>query len=115
MSAALLSEGVANNRALFAADALLPTGWTRDVLLGWDDGGRLIQVSAGAQAPEGVARAAGPLLPGMPNLHSHAFQRAMAGLTEFRGGAGVAGDVGAAQHDSFWPDRAGSCSRACGI
>ena len=33
-------------------------------------------------------RAAGPVLPGMPNLHSHAFQRAMAGLTERRGTAG---------------------------
>ncbi len=35
---------------------------------------------------------AGPLIPGMPNLHSHAFQRAFGGLTEFRGAA----------QDSFW-------------
>jgi formimidoylglutamate deiminase len=34
----------------------------------------------------------GPCLPGLPNLHSHAFQRAMAGLTEVGGPAG----------DSFW-------------
>ncbi len=99
MSPAVLSDGAANNRALFAADALLPTGWACDVLLGWDDAGRLTQVSAGAQAPEGVTRAAGPLLPGMPNLHSHAFQRAMAGLTEFQG---AAGDAGPGQLDSFW-------------
>ena len=32
------------------------------------------------------------LLPGMPNLHSHAFQRGMAGLTEYRGPAA----------DNFW-------------
>ncbi|MEI9931268.1 MAG: hypothetical protein WDM89_12190 [Rhizomicrobium sp.] len=31
-------------------------------------------------------------IPGLPNLHSHAFQRAMAGLTETRGPS----------HDSFW-------------
>jgi len=34
----------------------------------------------------------GPVVPGMPNLHSHAFQRVMAGLAE------VAGDP----QDSFW-------------
>jgi formimidoylglutamate deiminase len=36
---------------------------------------------------EGFGRAArgGPVLPGMPNVHSHAFQRAMAGLAEWRG------------------------------
>ena len=91
---------------LFAADALLPTGWARNVLLGWDDAGRLTQVRSDAQAPAGAPRASGPLLPGMPNLHSHAFQRAMAGLTEFRGAAGdAAADAGAAADgglDSFW-------------
>ncbi|GAA4336008.1 formimidoylglutamate deiminase [Variovorax defluvii] len=80
------------SRSLFAADALLPQGWARDVLLGWDDTGRLVEVRADAPAPAGVPRAAGPVLPGMPNLHSHAFQRAFAGLTEHR----------AEQQDSFW-------------
>ena len=94
-----MSEKVVNETRLFAADALLPTGWARDVLLGWDDAGRLTQVRTGAPAPAGVARATGPLLPGMPNLHSHAFQRAMAGLTEFRGAAAGAGPD---RHDSFW-------------
>jgi len=69
---------------LFADDALLPNGWARDVLLEWNDEGTLTRVQAGAQA--GAApRAAGPVLPGMCNVHSHAFQRAMAGLAEFRG------------------------------
>jgi formimidoylglutamate deiminase len=81
------------NQALFAADALLPDGWHRDVLLGWDIDGRLTQVQADAPAPpSGTDIAAGPLIPGMPNLHSHAFQRALAGLTEYRGQA----------QDSFW-------------
>lgn len=77
---------------LFASDALLPTGWARDVLLRWDSAGALVAVQADAARPEGVAQAEGPVLPGLPNLHSHAFQRGMAGLTEYRGAA----------EDSFW-------------
>ena len=77
---------------LFAADALLPTGWARNVLIAWDGAGRIAQVTPGATAPAGVATSAGPVIPGMPNLHSHAFQRAFAGLTEYRGQA----------EDSFW-------------
>ena len=74
---------------LFAADALLPTGWARNVLIEWDGAGRIAQVTPGATAPAGVPTAAGPVIPGMPNLHSHAFQRAFAGLTEYRGQAEV--------------------------
>ncbi|WHZ09856.1 MAG: Formiminoglutamic iminohydrolase [Burkholderiaceae bacterium] len=78
--------------ALFTADALLPAGWARNVLLEWDAAGRFTQVRTDAPAPAGVPVAAGPVLPGLPNLHSHSFQRAFAGLTEFRGAA----------QDSFW-------------
>jgi len=70
----------------------LPTGWARDVLLEWDDTGKLSAVTPGIDAKGDAPRAIGPVLPGMPNLHSHAFQRAFAGLTEFRGEA----------QDSFW-------------
>jgi formimidoylglutamate deiminase len=70
--------------ALFAEHALLPDGWARNVRLAWDSAGVLTEVTA-ASSPQGqLTRAAGPVLPGMPNLHSHAFQRAMAGLTEYR-------------------------------
>jgi formimidoylglutamate deiminase len=70
--------------SLHAADALLPSGWARDVLLEWNDAGQLTRVQA--DTPAGSApRATGPLLPGMSNVHSHAFQRAMAGLAEMRG------------------------------
>jgi formimidoylglutamate deiminase len=71
-------------RALFAEHAYLPDGWRRDVLLEWDAAGSLVRIVPDSAAPPGVARAQGPVLPGMPNLHSHAFQRAMAGLTEYR-------------------------------
>ncbi len=85
-----------STRALFAEHALLPAGWARDVLLEWDERGRLTLVQAVSVAPAGVARTSGPLLPGMPNLHSHAFQRAFAGLTESRS------PNPGAEHDSFW-------------
>jgi len=67
---------------LFAESALLPDGWARDVRLTIDDvTGDLTAVEAGGD-PAGAERLDGPALPGMPNLHSHAFQRAMAGLAE---------------------------------
>ncbi|RYY49024.1 MAG: formimidoylglutamate deiminase, partial [Comamonadaceae bacterium] len=77
---------------LFAADALLPTGWAKDVALSWDAAGQLVRVDVGAACEAGAPVARGPVIPGMPNLHSHAFQRAIAGLTEYRGEA----------QDSFW-------------
>jgi len=81
-----------NERSLFAVHALLPTGWARDVLLSWNEQGLLTDVKTQAACPAGTLQAAGPLLPGMPNLHSHAFQRAFGGLTEYRG----------TEQDSFW-------------
>ena len=53
--------------------------------------GTITAVRADAK-PEGALHVAGPLIPGMPNLHSHAFQRAIAGRTGNRGADG----------DSFW-------------
>jgi formimidoylglutamate deiminase len=79
-------------RRLFAADALLPVGWARDVLLEWNEAGRFVEVTPGSVRPADGSVADGPVIAGMPNLHSHAFQRAFGGLTEFR----------AAHGDSFW-------------
>jgi formimidoylglutamate deiminase len=77
---------------LFASHALLPQGWARDVLLTWNDAGTLTGVTSDT-APSGAPNATGMLVPGMPNLHSHAFQRAFAGLSEYRSSTGG---------DSFW-------------
>ena len=77
--------------AYFAERALLPSGWASHVRIEVASDGRVASIEPGASA-EGAERLAGPLLPGMPNLHSHAFQRAMAGLAE------VAGNP----NDSFW-------------
>ena len=71
--------------ALHAADALLPSGWARNVLIEWDDAGVISRVAVNVDRVADVPRAAGVVLPGMPNVHSHSFQRAMAGLAEFRG------------------------------
>ncbi|MCC6303641.1 MAG: formimidoylglutamate deiminase [Rhodobacteraceae bacterium] len=76
---------------IWARQALLPGGWAREVTVRLA-GDRIAEVTAGTPAPAG-ARAAGILLPAPANLHSHAFQRAMAGLTERRGEGG---------EDSFW-------------
>lgn len=84
---------------LFAPHALLPDGWARNVRLAWDDAGSLIEVDPDATAAPGDSVAAGPVLPGMPNLHSHAFQRGFAGLTEYRSIAAGEDPAGA---DSFW-------------
>jgi len=67
--------------ALWAETALLPDGWAARVRLEIDAAGNLAAVRAGAP-PADAERLAGAVLPGMPNLHSHAFQRAMAGLAE---------------------------------
>ncbi len=77
--------------------ALLPDGWQRDVLLEVDRGGWLTAVSTAADAPKGEApppttTLPGVVVPGLPNLHSHAFQRALAGRAE----------RGSPSGDSFW-------------
>lgn len=68
-----------------------PDGWHGDACIAVEADGRLAAVAdATATAVDGAL--GDWVLPGMPNLHSHAFQRAMAGLAERRGGT----------DDSFW-------------
>jgi formimidoylglutamate deiminase len=66
---------------LWLERALLPSGWAEAVRLEVDAGGDLLRLEPDA-APAGAERVPGVVLPGMPNLHGHAFQRAMAGLAE---------------------------------
>jgi formimidoylglutamate deiminase len=79
---------------LFADHALLPDGWTRNVTLLIGRGGTIDDVVPDA-SPLGATRLPGPVIPGMPNLHSHAFQRALAGRTGHPMPEGSGGD-------SFW-------------
>ncbi|MEL6466803.1 MAG: formimidoylglutamate deiminase [Pseudomonadota bacterium] len=77
---------------LWAKSALLPDGWSRDVAVVIGTDGRITSVTSGT-APSSAASRHEILLPAPVNAHSHAFQRAMAGLTEARGPDPV---------DSFW-------------
>ena len=63
--------------------ALLPDGWADAVLIEVDVAGNIIAVTSDTDAGD-ADRIDGVVLPGMPNIHSHAFQRAAAGLTERR-------------------------------
>ncbi|QBF34212.1 formimidoylglutamate deiminase [Thalassococcus sp. S3] len=74
---------------IHARIALLPTGWAKDVNV-FLENQHITSVAVG-DAPQG--HPVDLLLPAPANLHSHAFQRAMAGLTERRGPGGS---------DSFW-------------
>ena len=68
---------------IFVDRAMLPEGWGTNVRIEIDAGGTITSVTADASAGDAqVVR--GTLLPGMPNAHSHAFQRAMAGNAERR-------------------------------
>ncbi|MBR0681836.1 formimidoylglutamate deiminase [Roseomonas eburnea] len=73
-------------RKLVFSEALLPEGWRRDVRVELDAEGRIAAVVPDSEPGRFIA------VPGLPNLHSHAFQRGMAGLTEHAGES----------EDSFW-------------
>lgn len=75
---------------LFAKRAYLNTGWATDVRL-IVDAGVIAEIKTSAQAEPGDVTV-DTLLPALSNLHSHSFQRAMAGMTEFR----------AKGRESFW-------------
>lgn len=81
--------------AIWARQALLPGGWAQDVVVQIGADGRI--ASATPARPDGEKahdlKRVDILLPAPANLHSHAFQRAMAGLTERRGPD---------PRDSFW-------------
>lgn len=73
---------------LHARHALTENGWQSDVTVTIAEG-RIVRVVPGFHGP---GQAVGVLLPAPVNLHSHTFQRAMAGMTERRGEG----------RDSFW-------------
>lgn len=75
---------------ILAARALLEEGWAQDVRICIRDG--VIDRIEKELGPQPSGESVDILVAGMPNLHSHAFQRAMAGLAEVRGTVA----------DSFW-------------
>jgi formimidoylglutamate deiminase len=75
---------------IWSKSALLPGGWAESVELTLDPAGNISDVTTDASYTDGERAEA--LIPGIPNVHSHAHQRAMAGLGE------RAGETA----DSFW-------------
>jgi formimidoylglutamate deiminase len=69
--------------ALHLDSVLLPDGWAEHVRL-TIAGGRIASLEREVAPRAGEERVAA-VVPGLPNVHSHAFQRGMAGFTEFRG------------------------------
>jgi len=84
-----------STQALWFETALLPEGWSERVHIGIRDG-RIATINSEV-APGGEMERHSVALPGIPNVHSHAFQRAMAGLAETRASGGPA-----AGRDDFW-------------
>lgn len=76
---------------LFFSDILLPKGWATSVRVSTARDGSIERVTLGSNA-DGCEHVTGIAVAGVPNLHSHAFQRAMAGLAE----------RGSERGDSFW-------------
>ena len=81
-------------KVLWFEAALLPDGWASNVRVIVQDG--LIYSVEPEQAHAGEAEIAGSVIPGLCNVHSHSFQRGMAGLAEVRGPS----------DDDFWTWRA---------
>jgi formimidoylglutamate deiminase len=80
-------------KRFWAPGAWLGGGWRDHVLLEADGGGHWRRIDAGVMTPPADAeRIDGPVIAPLVNAHSHAFQRAFAGLAERRDGA----------HDDFW-------------
>src|ERR1700692_2419182 len=110
--------GIANMRRYCLQSVLLSQGFARDALISVSDQGIITGIDAAPAAtravdaappvdatpaaeaapaadqrtPSGTERIDGIVVPGMANAHSHAFQRAMAGNTEYR----------LSVRDSFW-------------
>ncbi len=79
--------------SLWSEQAWIDGRWQESVLLDIDAQGRWSHIAAGVQAPpEHARRLPGPVLPGLVDAHSHAFQRAFVGLSERR----------ASESDDFW-------------
>lgn len=77
---------------IHAPRALLPGGWARDVTVSVDVVGAIVAVEPGTSR-NAAEDAGGILVPAMPNVHSHSFQRGVAGRT---------GRASAGGEDSFW-------------
>jgi formimidoylglutamate deiminase len=77
-------------KSIIFKSALLATGWANNVRVDMDENGIITGIEQNVKSPDNLQL--GYALPGMNNIHSHAFQRAMAGLAEYS----------TSPTDSFW-------------
>jgi formimidoylglutamate deiminase len=89
----------AETQNYFAQQAWINGAWANDVLMLVDANGIWsgIQVDASVETRQGSLQLRGPVIPALVNAHSHAFQRAIAGLTERRATNGTS-----QADDDFW-------------
>jgi formimidoylglutamate deiminase len=80
---------------LWAPHAWLGGGWAEQVLLQPGADGHWAAITPGVPPPPGATVLPAPVLPGLVDAHSHAFQRAFAGLAERL-------DPARGAHDDFW-------------
>ncbi len=94
----------ADAQRFFAEQAWVQGRWERNVLLAVSPQGHWSQVTPNATVAQaaGATRLNGPVLPGVVNAHSHAFQRAIVGLTER---LRASDDYGVADDFWSWRDR----------
>lgn len=81
-----------NGTLFWAPRAWVDGRWADAVLLRVGADGHWAEVAPGSAPPPQAERLAGPVLPGLVDAHSHAFQRAFAGLAERR----------ESEADDFW-------------
>lgn len=78
-------QATAHSNLFWAPQAWIDGQWQHGVCLTSNGNGQWERISSGIfTAPQAATTLAGPVLPGMVNAHSHAFQRAFAGLSERR-------------------------------
>ncbi|MDG2259025.1 MAG: formimidoylglutamate deiminase, partial [Paracoccaceae bacterium] len=75
---------------IFSAQAWLEDGWKNNVTISIENGEITAVETQVAKKPGDIT--VDTLMPALANLHSHSFQRAMTGMTEYR----------AVGQDSFW-------------
>ncbi len=80
------------SQKLLCKQILLPQGWASDIVVTIAADGTIAGLETKSDAVSHIAEIADPVVPALQNLHSHAFQRAMAGLAELAGST----------DDSFW-------------
>ncbi|HET7524640.1 MAG TPA: formimidoylglutamate deiminase, partial [Burkholderiaceae bacterium] len=87
-----MADAAAASQRLWAPHAWVQGRWRETVLLEVAADGTWARVEPGAARRADASALPGPVLPGLVDAHSHAFQRAFVGLAERRDG----------EHDDFW-------------